>query len=222
MNFLTPLSLGLVIRILALERRGKRAKIDDRHGIAVALWHAAVLDCLARNPAEVECLTSELMELSTRQNFALWLGGGAVLRGWARSVSGSTAQGLSWIEEGLSDQRASGAILFVPFYLGLKAEALHLANRTSEALEVIHEAQALVERFEGRCCSAELHRLRGVFLAALSADESQIETSFHEAIRIAKEQKSVSLEKRAEATYAEYRRQKASASGGLGFRLPLW
>jgi hypothetical protein len=28
-------------------------------------------------------------------------------------------------------------------------------------------------------------------------------------------------EKRAEATYAEYRRQKASGSGGRGFRLPL-
>jgi hypothetical protein len=40
--------------------------------------------------------------------------------------------------------------------------------------------------------------------------------------RIAKEQKSVSLEKRAEATHAEYRRQKTSGSGGPGFRLPLW
>jgi hypothetical protein len=47
------------------------------------------------------------------------------------------------------------------------------------------------------------------------------EDSFREAIRIAKEQKSVSLEKRAETTYAEYRRQKASASGGHGFRLAL-
>jgi hypothetical protein len=67
-----------------------------------------------------------------------------------------------------------------------------------------------------------LHELRAVFLAALDADEVQIEASFCEAIRIAKKQKSVSLEKRAEATYAEYRRQKASASGGQGFRLPLW
>jgi hypothetical protein len=30
-----------------------------------------------------------------------------------------------------------------------------------------------------------------------------------------------SLEKRAEASYAEYRRQKAIASKGRGFRLPL-
>ena len=60
-----------------------------------------------------------------------------------------------------------------------------------------------------------------MFLAAIGAEEAQIQASFGEAIKIAKEQKSVSLEKRAEATYAEYRRQKASALGGRGFRLPL-
>ena len=50
---------------------------------------------------------------------------------------------------------------------------------------------------------------------------TQIEASFREAIRIAKEQKSISLAKRAEATYAEYRRQKASGLGGKGLRLSL-
>jgi hypothetical protein len=43
-----------------------------------------------------------------------------------------------------------------------------------------------------------------------------------EAMRIANEQKSVSLERRAQATYAEYHRQKASGSGGRGLRPPLW
>jgi hypothetical protein len=84
------------------------------------------------------------------------------------------------------------------------------------------EAEALVERSGTRLWCAELYRLRGVFLAAIGAEETQIEASFQEAIRTAKEQKSISLEKRAEATYAEYRRQKASGSGGRGFRLPLW
>jgi hypothetical protein len=59
------------------------------------------------------------------------------------------------------------------------------------------------------------------FLATLGAEETQIEASLSEAVRIAKEQKSASLQKRAEATYAEYDRQKASARGGRGFRLPL-
>jgi hypothetical protein len=80
----------------------------------------------------------------------------------------------------------------------------------------------MAERFEHRVNLGKLHRLRGVFLAAMGAEETQIEASFQAAKRIAKEQKSVSLEKRAEETYAEYRRQKASGSGGRGFRLPLW
>jgi predicted ATPase len=112
-------------------------------------------------------------------------------------------------------------MLLVPYWLALKAEALHLADRTSEALGAIREAEALGERSEERWWSAELHRLRGVFLAAMGADETQIEASFCAAIRTAREQKSLSLEKRAEGTYTEYRRQKASASEGRGFRIPL-
>jgi hypothetical protein len=126
-----------------------------------------------------------------------------------------------WIEQGIRDYRATGAALGLPFDLSPQAEALHLAGRTSEALEAIDEAEALAERFEQRGSLSRLHELRAVFLAALGADENQIEASFREAIRIAKEQKSISLEKRAEATYVEYRRQKASGSGGHGVRLPL-
>jgi hypothetical protein len=50
-----------------------------------------------RNPAEVERLATDLIELSTRHNFAHYLAMGAVLRGWARSVSGDAAEGVSWI-----------------------------------------------------------------------------------------------------------------------------
>ena len=66
----------------------------------------------------------------------------------------------------------------------------------------------MVERSEARIWCSELYRLRGVFLAAICADEAQIEASFREAIRIAHEQKSISLAKRAEASYLEYRHQK--------------
>ena len=94
------------------------------------------------------------------------------------------------------------------FLVALKAEALHLGDRTSDALEAITETEALIERFENRYWCAELHRLRGVFLTAIGAEESQIEAWFCAAIRTAKEQKSVSLEKRAEATFAEYAAKK--------------
>ena len=196
-------------------------ELNDLHALVMALWYAGCLGHFERNPAAVERFASEALELSTRQNFATWLPGEAVLRGWARSAYGDTAEGIAWIENGIGAYRAIGLILCMPYYLALKAEALHLADRTSEALEAISKADAMVERSEERWWCAELYRLRGVFLAALGADEIQIQASFCEAIRIAKEQKSVSLATRAEATYAEYREQKASGSGGRGFRLPL-
>ena len=197
-------------------------ELNDMNALALALHFAAYLAHYERNPTEAERLASELIELSTRHNFMYWLAIGSIFCGWARSASGDTAEGLPWIERGIGDYRATGGVLAVPFWLALKAEAMHAANRTSEALEAIHEAEAMAERFENRYWSAELHRLRGVFLTAMGADETQIEASFCEAIRIAKEQKSASLATRAEATYAEYRRQKASGSGGHGVRLPLW
>ena len=197
-------------------------ELKDMHALALALNWAASLGYAERNPAEVDRLASELIELSIRHNFVYWLALGAIHRGWARSASGDIAEGITSIEHGIGDFRATGSVLALPGYLARKAEALHLADRTSEALEAISEAEALAERFEQRVSFAELHRLRGVFLTAIGAHEAQIEASFCAAIRIAKEQKSISLQKRAEATYAEYHRQKASGSGGHGFRLPLW
>jgi serine/threonine protein kinase/tetratricopeptide (TPR) repeat protein len=185
-------------------------ELNDMPALAVALYFAWHLAHFEGNRAGVERLASELIELSTRQNFALWLPIGAVLRGWARSASGDTDEGISWIEDGIEDYRATGSIAMLPYFLALKAEVLHLAGRTSESLEAIREAEALGERSEERWWSAEQHRLRGVFLATLGAEGTQIEAAFCKAISIAKEQKSVSLEKRAEGTYAEYRRQKSS------------
>jgi predicted ATPase len=184
-------------------------KQNDMHGLAVALYLAGYLEHFERNADEVERLASDLIALSTRQNFALWLAGGAVLYGWARSASGDTGEGIFWIEGGIEDSRSTGSILSVPYSLALKAEALHLAERTSEALETIKEAEALVERSEERWWCAELHRLRGVCLAAIGADQTQIEAAFFEAIRTANQQKSISLAKRAEATYTEYRQKRA-------------
>src|ERR1700757_3055077 len=125
------------------------------------------------------------------------------------------------IEEGIAECQATKSLLLVPYWLALKAEALHFADRTIEGLYAIQKGERFVETFEARWWSAELHRIRDALLATLGAEDPQIDASFCAAISTAKQQKSVSLEKRAEATYAEYRRQKASGSGGRGFRLPL-
>jgi tetratricopeptide (TPR) repeat protein len=196
-------------------------ELNDTSGLAHALSWAANLGYVERNPAEVDRFASELIELSTRHNFSYWLAQGVIYRGWVRSALGDTTEGIPRIEQGIRDLRATGAVLGLPHNLTLKAEALYLADRTFEALEAINEAEALAERIEVRGMFSRLHRLRGVFLAAIGVEEAQIEASFCEATRIAREQKSVSMAKRAEGTYAEYRRLKMIASEGRGFRLAL-
>jgi len=182
-------------------------ELNDMHGLAVALCYAAGLCYVEGNPAEVERLASELIQLSTRLNFPYWMAIATVFRGWARSASGDTAQGILWIEAAIRDHLA-GSILTMPVFLAIKAEALYLADRAADALDAIKEAEALVEISEERRWCAELSRLRGMLLATLGADQSQIEASIRAAIRIAREQKSPPLVTRAEATYAEYRRRK--------------
>jgi len=145
-------------------------KLNDMVGLAGALHFSAYIAHYNLNAMEVERVSSDLIELSTRQNFGSWLARGKVLRGWARSASGDTAEGISWILDGIDDWRAAGSMLMVPYLVALKAEALYLAERTSEALKAIWEAEALAKEREERWWFAELHRLRGVFLTALGAD----------------------------------------------------
>ena len=89
-------------------------EVNDMPGLAVALRFAAFLGYCKRNPAEVERLASDLIELSTRHHFAHWLASGTILRGWARSASGNTKEGISWIEDGIRDYRATGSMHGLP------------------------------------------------------------------------------------------------------------
>jgi hypothetical protein len=184
-------------------------ELNDMQGLAAALICAAMLGHFNQNPVEVERRASDLIKLSTQQTFMFWLAGGEILRGWALSASGSTAEGFAWIEGGIVDWRASGSKLLMPYWLALKAEALHLADRTPEALEAIKEAEQVVETTEECDWRAELHRLRAVFLTVTGAEETEIEASFCAAIRTAKQQKSISLQTRAAVAYADYHHQKA-------------
>jgi len=65
-------------------------------------------------------------------------------------------------------------------------------------MRVLAEALALVDTTEERWWAAELHRLKGELLLALSTDNAaEAETCFHQALDIARRQQAKSLELRA-------------------------
>jgi len=92
-------------------------ELNDKNGLAFALAWAAAFSHAERNPAEVDRLASDLIELSTRNHFVYWLAMGAIWRGWARSASGNTSEGIPWIEHGIRDGRATGSVLSLPQHL---------------------------------------------------------------------------------------------------------
>jgi len=111
--------------------------LNDMHALAVALYLAGILGHFERNPAKVDRLASDVIELSTRHQFASWLAAGKVFRGWAHCASGDTAAGLSWIEDGIVDWRATGSKLSVPYWLALNAEAFKFLQLKANLFRLI-------------------------------------------------------------------------------------
>jgi hypothetical protein len=134
--------------------------------------YRAWLNFMLELPFVGEELEKEISCFSQIDEIEKVLSVGAIWRGWARSACGNIAEGIPWIERGIKDyHQVIRVTLDVPGLLALKAEALYLADRTSEALEAINEAKAMAERFEQRVSFAELHWLRGVFLANIEEEK---------------------------------------------------
>jgi len=86
---------------LVREYSGEQQRSQRSDALGLMLFYAACLSVFERNPAEAARIASNMIELSARQGFALWLAAGTIFRGWARSVSGDATEGISLIEEGL-------------------------------------------------------------------------------------------------------------------------
>ena len=85
-----------------------------------------------------------------------------------------------------------------PYYLILLAEAYGEISQIEAGLHVLTEALAAVRQTALCFCEAELHRLQGELLLAVSMpNAAEAETCFQQALDIARRQQAKSLELRA-------------------------
>jgi hypothetical protein len=61
-------------------------ELKDMNSLAMALNWTAALAISERDPAKVDRFASEVIELSTRHNFAYWLSTATIYRGWAPAL----------------------------------------------------------------------------------------------------------------------------------------
>jgi predicted ATPase len=159
------------------------------------------------------------MTLATEQDLRQQLERARPLRGWALAARGHGEEGITQIRQALAADRSTGATRDRPYNLALLAEASAQGGQTTEGLEALAEALALLATSGVRWWEAELHRLRGELLlqSGVQSPESsgytphsalrmphaaEVEACFQQALDIARRQEAKSLELRAAMSLA--------------------
>lgn len=193
--------------------------LSHPYSLAAALSFGAMVHQLCQDgPAARKCAEAAIT-LSTEKEFALWKPWGLIMRGWAMTRSGQLAEGILQIREGIADFRATGADVMVPYFLGLLAEALGKTEQAREAMSVLAEARAVIDR-GGECWwESELYRVKGE-LTLMRAEESgsaaenqkAAKECFHQALNIATRQSGKSLELRAAMSLGRLARRQGKSA----------
>ena len=160
---------------------------------------ASFLYQFARETERVQELAEKAIALATEKDYAYRVAEGKTIRGWALAAGGNPEAGHAELSEGLAAYQAMGSRVDLPYFLALKVETLRYAGRIAESLATVAEALEVVPGDRAFFYEAELYRLRGALL--LQQDETRnaeaAEASFRQALDVARNQQTKTLELRA-------------------------
>ena len=177
-------------------------ELDHAFTLGFALAIAGVLfHQLRREGQAVREYSEAEIRLATEEGFLLFQTEEAILRGQEQIEKGQVEEGIAQFRQGMAAWQAMGAGMIRPHRLSLLAEACGKAGRTEEGLNVLSEALTTAHR-SGECYyEAEIHRLKGELLL-MQGGETEAESSFHEAVEVARQQSAKSWELRATVSLA--------------------
>lgn len=182
--------------LAASQRALERARrIGHPHSLGFALAFAGCLHRYRREPMAARALGEEALQLAEDHNLALWGAAGHALRGWGRAAANDPA-GLAEIISsvgGLSDVMGGIEAIF----LGIMLDACERCRAWPEALQTAEMGLAAAEKRADTHLLAEFHRVKGVALAALDGDTTEIEAALSTALATAQKQDSPTLALRA-------------------------
>jgi class 3 adenylate cyclase/tetratricopeptide (TPR) repeat protein len=194
--------------------------ISHPFGLALALSWAAALHQLRGEAGRTREVAERDLALATEQIIPFFAAHAMVLRGWAFFEEGRCDEGIARLREGVDAYRATGANLESPHWLTLLAEGCGKAGRTEEALDILREALAQVERSGIRYHEAEMHRLEGEL--RLGFDGARSEVCFQRAIGIARAQQAKSWELRAALSLARLWRDQGKPAEAHALLAPVY
>ena len=177
-------------------------RIAHAHSLAHALAAAWRVAWLARSePVALLRFADELMAVSAARGFALWRSFALANRGWCLTALGNAAQGIPLLNAGLAENQATGTGFQTPAVLELLADAYRLAGEPDIALARVADAARLAERMQVKWLHSETLRLRGDLLM-LGGDIAGAESSYRDAMQLARSQEGKLFELRASTNLA--------------------
>jgi len=205
-------------------------ELSEPHGLAQALFFAAVLHQLRREERKAQEDAEAAMAVAREHGLALYQAMSTATRGWALILQERQEEGIAQMGEGLAAHRLTGAEVILPHFLALLVEAFAKTGQVHEGLRVLDEALAVVHRNGERYYLAELYRIKGelLLLQARDRDEAgtpevaQAEECLHESIKIARQQKAKSWELRAAMSLTRLYQNRNKHAEARGLLEPIY
>jgi predicted ATPase len=169
--------------------------------LAASLTLGSILLSLIGDNAALDERACQLIAMATEQGFPFRRAMGTISRGWVKVKNGDVAEGISLLRSSSVAYRATGAEVWVPYYVALLAWACEMAGQFEGSLALLDEAFQIVERTGERWLDAELHRHKGQLLLQQGHAEAA-EDLYRKARGIAVEQEAKLWELRAAVSLA--------------------
>ena len=218
-------ALGYPDQALARHHEGlvEARNLAHPNTLAQVLFCAGMFSQWRQDRDEVMEHANASIRLATEQGFATWLAMATILRGWVLAQVGEIERAITEMKQGLAAYRATSAELWVPYFLGLLAEAYGKAGQPADGLRLLEEALATAERSGERWCSAELDRFRGALLLALAdPDEDAAEAAFRRSIAIARKHDAKIWQLRAASSLAQLWRDEGRRAEAHDLLAPVY
>jgi predicted ATPase len=198
-------------------------ELSHPYSVAFAQCFAAIVSQFRRDVPAVHEHAEAAVALSTGQSFPQWDAWGTSLRGWALAMQGQGEEGMAEVRQGSAAWRATGAALLVPYLCTLLADVSDHLGHPADGLQVLAEADTLMEQQEERWWEAEIHRLRGVLLLQQpGTPQAEAEACFRQALDIARRQQAKSLELRAAMSLARLWQQQGKRAEANDLLTPVY
>jgi predicted ATPase len=216
---------GFPDRALARNRDALAAASGSGHAYTTsqALYLTCWLHQIRGEQQGVRERAATLMALTTEHGLAAWAANATILHGWAVAAGGATETGIAQLREGLAAGEAIGVRQHTPSFLGLLAGLYIDVGNPGEALKLLDEALARVDRLEERWFEAELQRLKGEALLAFSPDHlAEAEACYRQALDVARSQSARLWELRAATSLARLWRDRGKRAEARDLLAPVY